>query len=174
MADSTADTLTGTVRTVLLFNRTDTQELGTIANVANKITNYALADGSGSGQADLVYAETRNIPGNTMETFDLLDLDQSTLGVDVGFTFRQLRVIRVVNESTTPGQRLLIGVDPGKPTTVYAAEVGPGSEWHAVNYLDAWQVDEDNANVSISNPNPTGINYSLYLFGTSVTGPTGA
>jgi hypothetical protein len=172
MAESLSDELTGTLRTVFLFSRTDTQELGTIANTASKITNYQFTDGAGAGQADLVYAETRTIPGNTMETFDLLNLDQPTLGVNVAFTFRQLRAIRVVNESTVPGRKLFVGVNPGSPVSIYAAEVGPGSEWHAVNYLNGWQVTAENSNVSISNPNPTGVNYSLYLMGTSVTGPT--
>jgi hypothetical protein len=171
MPDSLSDQLTGTLRTVLVFERVDLKDLGGITNVASVIKDYRLTDGPLTKQADLVYAETRAIPANTMETIDLLDLDQPTLGVAVSFEFRQLRLIRIVNESTTSGQRLLVGASPGSPVSVYAAEIGPGSEWHAVNYLDAWQVTEANKLVRISNPNAATLNYSLYLFGTSTPPP---
>jgi hypothetical protein len=73
-----------------------------------------------------------------------------------------------VNTSTTAGRRLLIGVDPGRPTVVYAAEVGPGSEWFSINQTDAWEVTADNSVIRISNPNAASVTYELYLFGTSV------
>lgn len=168
MADSVTDELTGVLRTVFKFSRANALELGSITNAATKVTTYSWADGSGPGEADMVFADTRTIPANTMETFDLLDLDQQTLGVGVNFEFKQLRCIRVVNESTTAGRRLLIGASVGSPTSVYAAEVGPGGEWHAVNNIDSWEVTSANSTVTISNPNAAAVTYSLYLVGTSV------
>jgi hypothetical protein len=132
---------------------------------------YTITDGDGPGEADLVFADQRTIPANSIETFDLLNLEQQALGVTVPFVFRQLRVIRLVNESTTPGRRLLVGVDPGRPTAVYAAEVGPGSEWCAVNQADAWVVTEANSTIRISNPNAAAVTYSLFLIGTSTAAP---
>lgn len=171
MADSLSDELTATLRTVFLFNRTNALELGSIQNTTSQVTTYAFADGAGPQQADLVYAETRTIPPNTMETIDLLDLEQPTLGVDVAFEFRQVRAVRVVNHATVAGRKLLVGVNPGSPTSIYAAAIGPGSEWHAVNYLDSWEVTDDNKLFRISNPNAVSLNYSLYLFGTSTPVP---
>lgn len=167
MADTLTDTLVGTLRTSLTWTRTDTQEVGTITNRRTQTGTYAITDGDGPGEADLVFADARSIPANTIEEFDLLNLTQQALGVSVPFVFRQLRVIRIVNESITAGQRLLVGVDPGRPTAVYAAEVGPGSEWIAVNQTDAWEVTAANSIVRISNPNAATVNYSLYLIGTS-------
>jgi hypothetical protein len=174
MADTLTDTLVGTVRTSLTWTRTDTQEVGTITNRRTQTGTYAITDGDGPGEADLVFADTRTIPANSIEEFDLLNLTQQALGVTVPFTFRQLRVIRLVNESTTAGQRLLIGVDPGRPTAVYAAEVGPGSEWIAVNQTDAWEVVEANSIIRIANPNNASVSYSLYLIGTSVAAAGGS
>ena len=171
MADSLSDVLTATLRTVFLFNRTNQLELGNIQNATSQVTTYAFADGAGPQQADLVYAETRTIPPNTMETIDLLDLEQPTLGVDVAFEFRQLRAVRIVNHATVAGRRLLVGVNPGSPTSIYAAAIGPASEWHAVNHVDSWVVTADNQLFRISNPNAAAINYSLYLFGTSTPVP---
>ena len=171
MADSLSDQLTATLRTVFLFNRTNELELGNITNATSQATTYEFADGSGPRQADLVYAETRTIPANTMETIDLLDLEQPTLGVDVAFEFRQLRAVRIVNHSTVSGRKLLVGVNPGSPTSIYAAAIGPASEWHAINHVDSWEVTAENSLFHISNPNAAPINYSLYLFGTPTPVP---
>jgi hypothetical protein len=167
MADTLTDTLTGLLRTTLQWNRVDAQEVGSVTNRRTASGSYAITDGDGPGEADLVFADQRTIPANTIESFDLLDLEQTALGVDVPFVFRQLRIIRVVNESTTPGRRLLVGVDPGRPTVVYAAEVGPGSEWCAVNQTDSWEVTAANSIIQIANPNAAAVTYSLFLIGTS-------
>ncbi|MFN6189301.1 MAG: hypothetical protein ACK48S_00050 [Planctomycetia bacterium] len=174
MADTLTDTLVGTVRTSLSWTRTDTQEVGTITNRQTQTGTYAITDGDGPGEADLVFADARSIPANSIESFDLLNLTQQALGVTVPFTFRQLRVIRLVNESTTAGRRILVGVDPGRPTVVYAAEVGPGSEWIAVNQTDAWEVTAANSVIRIANPNGAAVNYSLYLIGTSTQAAGGS
>lgn len=174
MADSLTDVLTGRVTTSLQWARVDTQEVGTITNRKTHGGSYTITDGSGPGQADLVFADQRTIAANQVESFDLLNLTQQALDVSVPFVFRQLRVIRVVNESTTAGRRLLVGVDPGRPTAVYAAEVGPGSEWIAVNQTDAWEVTADNSVIRIANPNGASVTYSLYLIGTSVAAAGGS
>ena len=167
MADTVTDTLTGLLRTSLQWNRVDAQEVGSVTNRRTTSGSYAITDGDGPGEADLVFADQRTIPANTIESFDLLNLSQQALGVTVPFVFRQLRIVRVVNESTTPGRRLLVGVDPGRPTVVYAAEVGPGSEWCAVNQTDSWEVTTANSIIRISNPNAAAVTYSLFLIGTS-------
>lgn len=168
MADTLTDSLTGQFRTSMQWTRTDTQEVGTVTNRKTSVGLYTFTDGDGPGEADLVFADSRTIPANTVEEFDLLNLTQQALGVTVPFTFRQLRAIRVVNTTTTAGRRLLVGVDPGRPTVVYAAEVGPGSEWFSINQTDAWEVTADNSVIRISNPNAASVAYELYLFGTSV------
>jgi len=154
----------------MTWNRVDTQQIGSVTNRKTAVGLYPMSDGDGPGEADLVFADARTIPGNTIEEFDLLDLEQVALNVTIPYEFRQLRAIRIVNASTAAGRRLLIGVDPGRPTVVYAAEVGPGSEWFSVNQIDAWQVTEENSVIRIANPNGAAVNYEIYLFGTSVAG----
>lgn len=174
MADTLTDTLTGSIRTFMNWTRTDAQEIGTVTNRKTLNTSYTLTDGDGPGEADLVFADARTIAANTIEEFDLLDLEQVALGVTVPYEFRQLRAIRVVNRSTASGRRLLVGVDPGRPTVVYAAEVGPASEWMSVNHVDAWEVTDANKVVRICNPTSASIDYELYLFGTSTPAPGGS
>lgn len=167
MAETLTDSLTGSLRTILSWSRVDTQEIGAISNGKTQQGSYTITDGDGPGEADLVFADERTIPANTVETFDLLNLTQQALDVTVPFTFRQLRIIKVLNTATTSGRRLLVGCDAGSPTSIYAAEVGPGSEWIAINHTDAWTVTEDNSTVRIANPTNASITYQLYLIGTS-------
>jgi hypothetical protein len=171
MADSVTDVLAATLRATLSWTRTDSQEVGSVVSRKTILSSYTIADGSGAGQADLVFADQRTIPPETIEAFDLLDLEQTALGVAVPFVFRQLRLIKVVNNETAAGQTLLVGVDPGRPTAVYAAAVGPGSEWFAINNTDSWVVTADNSIVRIANTTEDPISYSLYLLGTSTAPP---
>lgn len=162
-----ADTLAATIRTVMIWDRTVDQDIGTTVSAKTDQNTYAIADGAGSEQADLVYAATRTITASSIESIDLRDLEQETLGVTVAYDFRQLRLIRIKNNSTTAGQMIRVGVDPGRPSVVYATEIGPGSEWFSINHVDAWQVTDDNRVFYIANPNAAAVSYSIWLLGTS-------
>ena len=171
MADSTSDVLTGSIRTVMIWDRTDAQEIGFYNNAKTVVADYRISDGATAGRADLVFADERTIPAGVMESFDLTSLAQSTLGTTVPFSFAQVRCIKVRNTSTVSGRRLLIGVSPGAPTTVYAAEIGPGSEWFAINYQDAWRVTDSNKIFRLSNPSAGPVTYEFYVFGTATPAP---
>lgn len=168
MADSVTDVLTGTIRTVMTWNRVDSQEIGSIANRKTVVSDYPLTDGSTAGKADLVFADSRSVAAGVMEEFDLTNLTQSALGTSVPFSFAQVRCIKVRNTSTVAGRRILVGVSPGSPTSVYAAEVGPGSEWFAINYQDSWEVTNDNKIFRLSNPSAGAVTYEFFVFGTAV------
>lgn len=166
MADSVADNLTATVRTVMIWNRVNELEVGQVASAKTLLHTYPIADGIEAGEADLVFADTRTIPANTVDTLDLSNLEQTTFGVAVPFDFKQIRFFRVRNLATTSGQRLLVGASAGAPASVYAADVGPGADWFAMNYNDAWQVTAGNKEFRISNPNAAAVTYELYIIGT--------
>jgi hypothetical protein len=163
-----ADTLAATIRTVMIWSRTQDQDIGATVNAQTDLQTYAITDGSGARQADLVYAAPRTIPANSLEEIDLRAITQTTLGVAVAYDFRQLRLIRIRNDATVAGRRLRVGVDPGRPSVVYAAEIGPGSEWFSVNHVNAWPVTDANRSLWIANPNAAAITYSLWLIGTNV------
>jgi hypothetical protein len=152
----------------MLWNRTQAQDIGSTVNAQTDQQTYAITDGSGTQQADLVYAASRTINANSIEEIDLRDLSQTTLGVTVAYDFRQLRLIRLRNDATVTGRRIRVGCDPGRPSIVYAAEVGPGSEWFSINHQNAWVVTESNRLLYIANPNAAAVSYSLWLVGTNV------
>ena len=167
MADTVTDSLTGSLRTSLLWTRVDTQEVGAITDKGSGGALYPITDGHAAGQADLIFCDTREIAADTVEMIDLSDISQTRLGVVVPFTFTAIRCVRVTNNSTTVGKNLLFGVDPGRPTLVHAANIGPGSEFVTINHIDSWVVTNDNKEIYICNPNATSISYSLYLLGTA-------
>jgi hypothetical protein len=168
MSETVSDNLTATIRTVMLWNRVDEKEIGAITSAKTVLHTYQIADGADAGQADLVFADTRTIAANTVEIIDLSDIEQTSFGVPVPFHFSQIRFFRVKNTSTTSGRRLLVGASAGAPTTVYAAEVGPASDWFAINYQDHWEVTEDNKLFRIANPNAAAVTYELYILGSDV------
>jgi hypothetical protein len=169
--ETLTDQLTGSFRSWFGWSRIKTQSIGTVVNEDRSSATYNIAPGTGPGQADLAYGVTRTVPANSADEFDLRDLEEVTLGATVPFRFRRIRLLRLVNRSTTAGRRLFVGADPGNPTTRYAAEVGPGSEWTAVNQLDGWTVTPDNSIVRVANPNAASVAYDFYVIGVAITVP---
>ena len=167
MASTLTDVFSGSLKTILQWTRTDTQDVGSVVDKATQSTLYRIGEGSGAGQADLVFSDTRSIPAGQFESLDLLSLTHSEFGVSVPYVFRQLRVIRIVNNETATGRRLLVGVDPGRPTSVYATSVGPGSEMVAINQTDSWVVTTSNAALRLANPNGSALSYTIVLIGTA-------
>lgn len=167
MASTLTDVFSGSLKTILQWTRTDTQEVGSVVDKATISTLYRIGEGSGTQQADLVFSDTRTIPANQLESLDLLNLSSTELGVAVPYVFRQLRLVRVVNNETTAGRKLLVGVGAGG-TNVYAQAVGPGSEFVTINHRDPWVVTSGNSVVRLANPNGQSLSYTITLIGTSV------
>lgn len=113
-----------------------------------------------------MFSDSRTIPANTVETLDLLNLTSSDLGVSVPYVFRQLRVVRVVNNETAVGRKLLVGVGAGGVSS-YAHSIGPGSELVSINAKDSWPVTSANATLRMANASGSSLSYSIYLIGTS-------
>lgn len=166
MAESTSDVFSGAITTRMQWSRVDTQENGTITNRNVVSASYSIGDGAGTGAADVVWADSRTVPAQTIDAIDLLSLTQSTLGVSVPCTIRQLRAVRIVNEETAPGLSLRVGADATGAT--YAFEVGPGSEMLSINNADAWPVDAGNSVIQIANVHGDPVAYTIVLVGTSV------
>lgn len=165
MADTVSDLFSGIITTKLQWQRIDAQEVGSVTNRKTAQTIYNLGDGTGVGLANLVYADTRTIAANGIDSINCFALTQQTLDVPVPFSFSQLRVVRIANEASAAGRYLYVGASPTDPFNVFAHAVGPASEMLAINQTDAWAVDATNATFYIANPNATPVTYSITLMG---------
>lgn len=166
MAESTSDVFRGSILTRLQWSRVDTQENGTVTNRRAITATYTIGDGDGAGEADVVWADARTIPGESVDAIDLMALAQTTLGVSVPCTIRQLRAVQIVNNETAAGMAIRVGADA--TGNAYAFEVGPGSEVLSVNKTDAWIVDAGNSVLRVANVNADPASYTIVLIGTSV------
>lgn len=167
MAETVSDLFSGIITVKTQWQRIDAQEIGSAINKKTAQTLYTLGDGFGEGAADIVYAETRTIPANGIDTIDCAALTQQTLEIPVPFTFAQIRVVRVVNNETTAGRYIYFGASETDPFGVFAWAVGPESEFLSVNYRDAWLVNAQNGVVRIANPSGVEVSYSIVLIGSA-------
>lgn len=165
MAETVTDIFSGTITTKLQWSRVDTQEVGSVTNKKLAQSVYTLGDGSGEAAANLVFADTRTIAANGVDTLNCRSLTQQTLDVAVPFVFSGLHVVRIGNLETTAGKYLYVGASQTDPFNVFACAVGAGSEMLAVNQTDSWIVNDLNGTFYIANPSSTPVTYSITLIG---------
>lgn len=167
MAETVSDLFSGIITVKTQWQRIDAQEIGSAINKKTAQTLYTLGDGAGEGNADLVYAETRTIPANGVDTIDCAAITQQTLEIPVPFAFAQIRVVRVVNNESAAGRYIYFGASETDPFGTFAWAVGPESEFLSVNYRDAWLVNGQNGTVRVSNPSNVDVSYSIVLIGSA-------
>jgi hypothetical protein len=167
MADSVSDIFSGSLTTRLAWSRVDSQEIGSVTDKNTVAGTYSIGDGSTAGNADVVWSDTRTIPAASIDAIDLLSLTTATLGVSVPQTIRQLRIVRVVNNESATGKKILVGCDASAAN--YAFAVGPGSEICAINNTDSWAVTNANNVLRIGNTGTASVSYTIFLIGTSVS-----
>ncbi len=83
--------------------------------IANKFTN-----GTGAGQADLVYAQPMSLAATT-QTIDLTNLTDVINGSIIVNNFARVRLIAVVVDDTTAGHKLLVSRGASNGWTILPA-----------------------------------------------------
>jgi hypothetical protein len=168
-----ADTLTGVVSTTTSITRTTADTVGTAARGLTASAIYQLNNASGP-LADQVWISNRSLAVGASETFDLLSLTDTIQGATGIQTMRQVRLVRVVNNETATGPRIVVGPSGTNGWGRVAGEVGPGGELLAVQQTHAWGVTTTERAVTIRATGPTGsVAYSIVIAGTNATGPSG-
>lgn len=167
MADTLNDLFGGMVQVKMQYSRVDSQEFGTVTNKKNETTAYNLSDGSGDDAADIVYADTRTVSANAIDTIDLTALTQHTLGVTVPFSFARVKVFRIVNKSEEQDFYLYFGASETDPSNSFAIAVGPSSEALLMNPKTGYLVNSTNNELRTYNPNGSAIDFDLYIIGST-------
>jgi hypothetical protein len=168
-----ADTLTGVVSTTTSITRTVDDTVGTATRGLVSSASYQLNNASGP-LADQVWVSNRSLAVGASETLDLLSLTDTIQGATGIQTMRQVRLVRVVNNETITGPRIVVGPSGTNGWGRVAGEVGPGGELLAVQKTHAWGVTSTERGVTIRATGPTGtVGYSIVVVGTATTGPSG-
>ena len=167
------DTLSGVVATTTSITRTTDDTVGVATRGLVSSASYQLNNASGP-LADQVWVSNRSLAVGATETLDLLSLTDTIQGATGIQTMRQVRLVRVTNNETITGPRIVVGPSGTNGWGRVAGEVGPGGELLAVQQTHAWGVTSTERGVTIRATGPTGsVEYSIVVVGTATTGPTG-
>ena len=172
------DTLSGVIRTFMSVTRTVTNTDWTDTRTISPAKSYVFVDGGANVLgADQVWSSTRSLTGGTTQTIDLLDLKDYPLDAEATTTFRSIRAVRVANNMTITGPRIVVGPGASQGWTRVQGDVGPSGELLAVNNLNHWPVGDNTKNLQFHATGATGatglISFTITIVGSTVTGATG-
>ena len=167
------DSLDGIVSTTTSLTQTQTDTVGSSARAVSVGKSYPLNSVSGP-LSDQLWVSNRSLAVGSTETLDLLALADTIQGATGVQTMRQVRLVRVTNNETTTGPRIVVGPSGTNGWGRVAGEVGPGGELLGVQQTHAWGVTSTERGVTIRATGPTGsVSYSIVIAGTATTGPAG-
>jgi len=167
------DSLDGIVSTTTSLTQTQT---GTVGSSTRGVSvSSALPLNSVSGPlVDQLWVSNRSLAVGSSETLDLLSLADTIQGATGIQTMRQIRLVRVENNETATGPRIVVGPSGTNGWGRVAGEIGRGGGLLAVQQTHAWGVTATERGVTIRAPGPTGsVSYSIVIAGTATTGPAG-
>jgi len=167
------DSLDGIVSTTTSLTQTQTGTVGSSTRTVS--VSSALPLNSVSGPiVDQLWVSNRSLAVGASETLDLLSLADTIQGATGIQTMRQVRLVRIENNETVTGPRIVVGPSGTNGWGRVAGEVGPGGEIIAVQQTHAWGVTPTERGVTIRATGPTGsVSYSIVIAGTATTGPAG-
>ena len=166
------DSLSGVVSTTTSVTRITDDTVGAAIRSVVASASYQLNNASGP-LADQLWVSNRSLAVGASETLDLLSLADTIQGATGVQTMRQVRLVRITNNETATGPRIVVGPSGTNGWGRVAGEVGPGGELLAVQQTHAWGVTTAERAVTIRATGPTGVSYSIVVVGTATTGPAG-
>lgn len=166
------EALSAEISASLLWLFQDTLGLTTIADSSRLEFDAQLSDGSGAGQANLVWHDLRTVAAGANDDLLLSALPQSIFGNTVNLDFAAVKGILIVNASTTTGDELLVGA---APTHAWSAPLGSATDkvrvpanscLLLVNQNDGWTVTPGSADtLRIANLTGDDIPYKIVIVG---------
>lgn len=164
--------LTASIKAAIKASHTRTLDLGTPAYQLSKAIEIALATGTGSSQADLLFTDTRTVAASGTDALDLAGGLTDAYGTTLAFV--ELRAILVVASSAnTNNVRVNRPASNGVPIFLAAGDgidVPPGGTFMWASPLDGKVTvtagTGDLLNIDNSSSG-TGVNYDVVILGVS-------
>lgn len=167
-----AEALSAQVSASLLWLFQDTLGLTTIADSSRLEFAAQLNDGSGAGQANLVWHDLRTVTSGANDDLVLSALPQSIFGNTVNLDFAAVKGLLIVNANTATGDELRVGA---APSHAWSAPFGSATDkvrvptnscLLLVNQNDGWNVAAGSADtLRIANPTSDDIQYKIVIVG---------
>jgi hypothetical protein len=158
-------TLTLTGNTRLTFSLADTQLVGSVTGDVEVRATQTVANGTGSGQANVAWATEVTLAAGQVYSLDLTNLSASAFGYQGKVSVTTLRDVIVVNNETTANRYLLYGVISAQDTTGYAARINRGGSYRWTDYQDGIAVTAGNKTLYIANPSGGSVTFDIALAG---------
>lgn len=170
-----ADTLSFDVRAKVAWVFKEALDLANVIDSGEKEYKYSFADGTGSSQADKVWADQRTVTAAANDDLDLTALTDSIFGSTRTISFAKIRGIYIQNTSTTAGEELQLDssvaasiVAPFAASTTSKLQIPEDSCILLVNKITGWTVTNTTADVlRITSTGAASIVYNIAIWGTS-------
>ncbi len=170
-----SDTLAIDLKASLAWLFSESLPLSTVIDNAALEFDQSLEDGTAADQADLLWHDERTVAASANDDLDLTSLAMAVFGGSLSISFAKVKVILLVNLSTTSDDRLRLG---GAGAAAFSApfaddddavlEIGADSPLLLANKKDGWPVTGGSADVlRIHNPSANAITYRIAMVGTS-------
>jgi len=137
--------------------------------------SQSLTDGVGADQADVLFHDERTVGAGANDDLDLTALVHSIYGNIVTFSFAKVKVILLMNLSTTAGDVLRVGgagaglafATPFNGNATAVIEAPADGCLLLVNKKNGWTVTAGTGDIlRVNNPGAAGITYRIVIAGT--------
>jgi hypothetical protein len=140
----------------------------------NRKESVALTDGTGSDQADLLFHDTRSAAG-AADALDLAGVLSNVFGATV--TMVKIKLLVIVNNSTTSGETLKIGAGSNPITSLWGTSgdqivIGPSTSANPAflalsSPQDGYAITAGSADKLTIDPGAATVSYDIWIVGTT-------
>ncbi len=161
-----ATSFSGITQKIFDLTYSKTFDLGNQTGGPRFSRSQAWTNGSGSGQGNTVFHDTRTLASSTAETIDLT----STLSDDFGTTilFTKVKEIWIRNNNTTTAQVMTVSgnaMGAFLGTTTHTQEIGPTGEWGVSSPVDGMTITNTSQDQLTLTPGAYEVIYEIVIIG---------
>lgn len=159
----------------LRWSQQDALSLSNVNDSSSLNATVEMPDGVGAGQVNALWHDERELPATDEDDLDLTDLARNIFGGDVPSDFETIKLIQIVNLSTTAGDDLVIGAAPSDPFigplggATDTVECPAGAPLTLAKPRDGWAVTSGAKILRIANPTANPITYQIVILGNEPT-----
>lgn len=167
-------TTTANISCLINFTSVESNGLSRVSDIGEISSEQNFSDGTGNNACDITWHAIRTASGNNSDVIDLTALPFNLFGYDSNVNFHNIKGIAVHNTSETEGYKISL---LGTGSNAFKAPFNNGSGDIPIyptdclvlsNSITGWTVDATHKTLTVTNPNPTGIDYEIAIIG--VTG----